>query len=491
VPVLLAVACGESSSSNEGRGSGGAAAGSGGSTTSGAGGGAATGAVGTAWFEVLEPLPAAVEPGTDPSTVTNETVLLGSSVDGSVLIGGSWMLVKTGAVQLQNAGFAWTRAAGLVDLGYLGDVAPDSLYIFPQRGSQDGAVVVGTSGPGLGVPIFRYTEATGMVDLGRLEGATAVTLDDMNADGSVVVGSASDQAFRWTPETGMVALGSVPGMERASSLRVSGDGRIAFGSVSSSTERATFRYSAASGIELLEAPCQLAPGGVSHDGSSFVGLCTTAEGLGPYQWSESTGLQSLGAPPSAYSATLAFGSAEHGVLVAHGRGTDREDFQALRATEATGFVALGALPGNPSCSALGSSWDAFIVPRSPMSADGSVVAGNCLKTDAGTALGFRWTERSGLIAMQPLAGHARSKVTSVSPDGILGGTSTDGAGVTEGVLWNEAGEPRSIRAELESAGVGVDGFTLDDVVVLGGGRLLYGVGRNAAGEGRAWIAMLP
>jgi hypothetical protein len=172
----------------------------------------------------------------------------------------------------------------------------------------------------------------------------------------------------------------------------------------------------------------------------------------PYRWSEATGLRSLGTPPDAYSVEVRFASAEHGVLVAQGRGSDREDFQALRASEVSGFLALGSLPGNPSCMMLGGSFDSFFTPRPPMNADGSVVVGNCIKTDAGTALGFRWSEATGLVAMQPLARHARTNVTGVSPDGIVGGTSTSDEGETEGVLWNEAGEPVSIRARLDAAG---------------------------------------
>jgi len=492
LPLLASVACGgnERSPNASGGGTGGAS-GAGGNTTRGSGGGAATGAVGTAWFEVLEPFPAVVEQGTDPSSVMNETLLLGASLDGSVLVGDSSMLVLSGNVQQRELGFVWTRETGVVDLGYPGAVAPDPPYIFPQKVSHDGTVVVGTSGPGLGVPIFRWTRAAGMLDIGKLEGATAVTLDDMSADGAVIVGTSSDQAYRWTAETGMVALGAISGMERSSSLRVSGDGQVVFGTSSSLTESATFRWSAERGMELLEVACRLAPGGVSHDGRTLVGLCTTDEGLLPHQWTEAGGLRSLGVPPVSYSVELRTASAEHGVLIAQGHGKNRDDYQALRASEATGFVALGALPGNPACFVLGGSLDSFPTPRSPMSADGSVVVGSCINTEVGTGLGFRWSVAAGLVALQPLAGHARTKVTSVSPDGIVAGTSSDDAGETEGVLWNAAGEPRSLRALLEAAGVTLDGFTLDDVVVLGGGRLVYGGGNDAAGAGRAWVAMLP
>jgi uncharacterized membrane protein len=491
VPLLSSVACGgaDQSSASRGPGSGGMSAGTGGS--SGVWGGAATGAVGTAWFEVIEPFPAVVESGTDPASVMNETVVLGASLDGSVLVGGSWMLVIQGNVQQSNAGFSWTRETGVTDLGHPGAAPPDPLHIFPQKVSRDASVVVGTSGPGLGVPIFHWTQASGMVDIGSLGGATAITLGDMSADGAVIVGTSNGVAFRWTKETGIVALEMPAGAEQSSALAVSGDGRVIFGTSSTSTDRTVCRWTAERGVETVDAPCGPAPGGVSYDGSSIAGLCVTGEGALPYQWSEAGGLRSLGNPPAGYTAQVRFASAEHGVLVAQGQGGGREDYQALRATEEAGFVALGALPGNPTCQALGGSFDSFFTPRPPMNEDGSVVAGNCIKTDAGTALGFRWTEAAGLTAMKPLGGHTRTNVTSVSADGILGGTSSGDTGDPEGVLWDENGEPRSLRALLEASGVALDGFTIDDVVVIPGGRLVYGAGRDATGAGRAWAAMIP
>ena len=488
---LSGVACNGTHASSSGRMSGGEGSGIGGSSTSGVGGGAASRAVGTAWFEVIEPLPVDVAEGTEASAITNETELLGASLDGSVLVGSSWLLVTQGNVAQSSAGFRWTRETGAVDLGDPGAADPSARYIFPEKMSHDGAVVVGTSGPGVIAPIFRWTEDSGIVSIGDLEGGDGTKLDDVSADGGVVVGTSGDQAFRWTLETGVAALGAVPGMERSRSLVVSGDGQIVFGTASTTTESATFRWTDARGMELLDVACRIAPGGVSHDGSSLVGLCTSDEGTLPYQWSEASGLRSLGAPPASYSVDLRFASAEHGVLVAQGKGENREDSQALRATEATGFVALGALPGNPTCSALGGSFDSFLTLRPPMSTDGSVVVGNCVNTETGTALGFRWSSASGLLAMKPLAGHVRSRVTSVSPDGLVGGTSTDGAGTTEGVLWSAEGEPRSIRAALEANGIAFGGFVLDDVVVLGGGRLVYGGGKDAAGNGRGWVALLP
>ena len=489
-PLLGTVACGVESSSAGDAGSGGSSAGTSGASAS--GGGAATGAVGTAWFEIIEPFPADLEPGTDPATITHETTPIAASEDGSALVGASWFLSMRGSTQFGANGFHWTRATGAVDLGYPGPAPETPIYISPERVSRDASVVVGRAITSFGTPVFHWSQSAGMVDIGNFEGsAPQIELDDLSADGSVIAGTLNQLAFRWTAETGIESLGVLPGRKTSDMVAVSGDGRVIFGASSDDSVRTLFRWTAANGMEALADGCQVAPGGVNDDGSKVVGMCSVDGGVAGYQWSEARGVQSLGLPPSGYDILRYFPKPEQGVLVAQGRGPNREDYQALRATEQSGFVALGALPDNPSCFALGRELSGLELDRTPMNADGSVVAGTCMNTAGGTQLGFRWSERSGLVAMRPLAGHVRTLVTSVSSDGIVAGTSSDGASETEGVLWDANGEPRSIRVLLEGAGVALDGFSLDEVVVIRGGRLLYGAGRNAAGAGRTWVALLP
>jgi hypothetical protein len=96
-----------------------------------------------------------------------------------------------------------------------------------------------------------------------------------------------------------------------------------------------------------------------------------------------------------------------------------------------------------------------------------------------------------MVALEPLPGHDEAMVTSVSPDGIVGGVSYGDAG-REIVFWNTLGEASSLRSELEAAGVDLGDFQLDgDVFVVEGGRTVHGFGHDAAGAGRAWIARRP
>jgi probable HAF family extracellular repeat protein len=83
---------------------------------------------------------------------------------------------------------------------------------------------------------------------------------DVNADGSVVVGSASTspgtpmEAFRWTASGGMVGLGLLPGTTSSAASAVSDDGSVVFGTTSTgATAGSPFVWDASHGMRDLEA----------------------------------------------------------------------------------------------------------------------------------------------------------------------------------------------------------------------------------------------
>ena len=103
----------------------------------------------------------------------------------------------------------------LLDLGVL----PGGTYSMAYDLSKDGSVVVGTATDASGNDkAFRWTHATGIVDLGTLPGSINTIARAVSAnDGSVTVGGQSivpignhGHAFRWTQATGMVDLGTLP-----------------------------------------------------------------------------------------------------------------------------------------------------------------------------------------------------------------------------------------------------------------------------------------
>lgn len=132
-----------------------------------------------------------------------------ASYDGDVVVG-----VKTrGTV---THAFRWTQAGGLVDLGSLlggPNADPESEATGVSR---DGSVVVGSSQasssfPGTATHAFRWTAASGMVDLGTLGGRDS-RAGGVSANGLVVVGQSRTAAnsgvlaFRWTEATGMQSV---------------------------------------------------------------------------------------------------------------------------------------------------------------------------------------------------------------------------------------------------------------------------------------------
>ena len=134
------------------------------------------------------------------------------STDGSVVIGSS-LLTGNAA----NHAFRWTQATGMQDLGTLGGTNSMTTALNP-----DGSVVVGYSNTTTAnnqTHAFRWTASTNtMQDLGSLfSGASSYAYAyALNSDGSVVVGYSSSGiavggppvtvAFRWTQPTGMQSV---------------------------------------------------------------------------------------------------------------------------------------------------------------------------------------------------------------------------------------------------------------------------------------------
>jgi probable HAF family extracellular repeat protein len=100
-------------------------------------------------------------------------------------------------------------------------------------------VVVGEATVGGFWHAFRWTAATGMVDLGTLGGPESAAFA-VNGDGSVIVGSSltsqstgSDHAFRWTAKTGMQDISKLVNAPQRlilqSAIGVSADGTVITG----------------------------------------------------------------------------------------------------------------------------------------------------------------------------------------------------------------------------------------------------------------------
>jgi probable HAF family extracellular repeat protein len=127
------------------------------------------------------------------------------SADGSVVAGSGSDATPSTVEQA----FVWTSAGGIRGLGYL----PGGTYSFPNAISPDGTVVVGSANSSAGEVVFRWTESTGLVNLGSLLGRTTHPLG-VSQNGAIIVGGGGSDAthgdaFIWDADHGMRILQSV------------------------------------------------------------------------------------------------------------------------------------------------------------------------------------------------------------------------------------------------------------------------------------------
>lgn len=179
--------------------------------------------------------------GTFPSARSfDSSAAMGVNMDGTVVVGASDLLVNGGR---QSHAFRWTEALGLVDLtpsGYGGFNGASVAYDTNEAGD----VVVGqVQVSASGFRAFRWTltdAATGagtMTDLGPDSyNATAISGDGSVVGGvmhayETVNGVASDflHAMRWTQGTGVTDLGVLPGHTRSAVTAMSLNGAILVG----------------------------------------------------------------------------------------------------------------------------------------------------------------------------------------------------------------------------------------------------------------------
>jgi len=229
---------------------------------------------------------------------------LGVNADGTVVVG----LSRTSCAC--EEAFRWTQAGGMVSLGGPGSQA--------FAVNADGTVVVGI---GYTAPIpnpfeaSRWTQAGGMVDLGFLPGGNVSEASGVNADGTVVVGFgtaagiSSGEAFRWTQAGGMAGLGFLPGGSYSEANGVNADGTVVVGSSSASSTGPAFRWTQAGGMQSVQA--LLAAKGVSTTGwtlTSAQGVSADGQVIVGYGVDPSGRTQAwiarLGTPFLAFSATL-------------------------------------------------------------------------------------------------------------------------------------------------------------------------------------------
>jgi uncharacterized membrane protein len=219
-----------------------------------------------------------------PMGVWNEAYAV--SADGSTVTG-----TITSSSDPESHVFRWKLGTGLVDLGRRG--AGFAV-------SSDGSAIAGELRAGGHIFAFRWTEASGWLDL-EPPGAPAPRgshATDISADGNVVVGEYNGppemfNAFRWTESMGMVFIS---GGVRWSATATSDDGTVVVGyQATASGGLRAVRWTASSGlVAFLGTSEESDARDVSGDGLVIIGRTAPTAPLGEaFRWTEAGGLTSI------------------------------------------------------------------------------------------------------------------------------------------------------------------------------------------------------
>lgn len=228
------------------------------------------------------------------------------SGDGSTVVGqagNNW----------DNQMFRWSVAQGFSNLG------PVFSRPFTRANSvsRNGRIVVGdapTSAEDLkpgteewNLQAYRWDSSLGFSFLGTFggpaSGAYGVSSDGTAVAGYAVNASGKSRAFRWTRASGMLDLGSLPGLDSSFAFGISGDGKVVVGfSGTMMFNSKPFRWDVASST-MTQIPCFSSYWGgearaTNQDGSVVVGQCGRSLSGGAvretaFRWTAAGGLQNI------------------------------------------------------------------------------------------------------------------------------------------------------------------------------------------------------
>ncbi len=252
-------------------------------------------------------------------------------------------------------------------------------------------------------------------------------------------------------------IGHLPGGAQSWAFALSSDGSTAAGVSDSSNGSRAIRWSAAGGLQDLGTMSggTVSTGqGVSGNGLVVVGYGTATSGADrAFRWAAPVGpMLNLGVLSAASDVVAAQGASTDGSVVVGYVTLDTGINRAFRWTSAGGMVDIGTLAGHTQAVAMA------------VNADGSVIAGYCLRPGHSTA--FRWTATGGMVALNPPPSGSSTQASAISPDGAFVVGSSAGSGP---VRWDSAGammvlsNPGAVPA---STALGVSG---DGSVIVGTG----------------------
>jgi len=327
--------------------------------------------------------------------------------------------------------------------------------------------------------------------LGAPTGYTNSAAMAVSADGSIVVGTATNsagdrQAFRWSEKLGPIGLGFMPGGTHSAATAVSADGSVVVGIGDSTTEPATpaglFRWTNTSGVVRLSSPlgAYLCSGsGISGDGMIVVGTCLTINSEA-FRWNALAPPISLGRFGGGSNQTSsAVAVSKDGSTIV---GTGHPVLTGALLWDSDGSpTVLGMLVGDATSSARA------------VSRDGAVVVGTSIDNSQ-VARAFRWTQAKGMTALGSAPpGFNGTFATGISGVGsIVVGYGT-GSGTDAALIWDSKHAWRTLADALEADfKTVVPGWKLTRAMAISDdGRTIVGYGVNPGGQTEAWLVRLP
>ena len=292
-----------------------------------------------------------------------ESTAQGISGDGSVVVG-------SGTTASGKHAFRWTSASGMVDIG---DTSMKETWAYAT--SLDGTVVVGSGDMGKGWNAYKgffWRKDYGFVQPAYFHELARYEFWRVSSDGTVLVGDGGQQAFRWTADSGVVSLGILPGRNSSRAISVSSDGSVVIGS--------SYNLPAWDKEEA-------------------------------FRWTQKDGITGLGFLPGG-NISFATAVSPNGCVVV-GTANDSSGYPAFRWDRQSGLVRLGHLPGKNTTHPFGITYDGFVI-----------VGSSFKNRNSGTA--FIWDQKNGIRPLQNVlasdygmepAGWDLQAATGISYDG--------------------------------------------------------------------------
>jgi uncharacterized membrane protein len=318
----------------------------------------------------------------------------------------------------------------------------------------------------------------------------------VSGDGSVVVGRSLtydaglgqnvSRPFVWDATLGMRSVDTLPsGVTSAWATDVSEDGGTLVGYFRDpgSSDYRAYRHDIGSAstvvIDAVQGWVSVA-WGVSGDGSLVVGddVGTEEYALLYDDVNGARNLPPIGGLMAHASGVSADGSFIVGDEIYGGHPFYRE---AVRYDAVNGHQGLGFLSGDN------------ISQANAVSDDGGVVVGTSGIVGQGGTEAARFELGVGVTGLGFLAGDTSSKAIDVSGDGTrIVGSSSDGAGGSRAVVWDNEFGMVALSVLLEQLGLDLTGWTLEHAVAISNdGSTIVGYGTNPLGFTEAFVATVP